>query len=128
MSMDGWAAINWNWSNDANEYKSLNSLGCMTATNTGDNFSETLSTHPNMKDIAVRGQVTSSYPSLYSDSSTPSAAMSTQKYEHVYKVYMVGRGQGTNSIFGAYPLNSYKNGKDQGTIWQDGRRTPKSKD
>ena len=72
MSLEGWGSINFNWGDNAKAYF----YGCNTGLDpSGDKkaFNTEVSLLDNFKNVSVYGQVSYSYPSMYSNSRRPSS-------------------------------------------------------
>lgn len=136
MSLDGWAAIDFNWRNTTDNLCVF--YGCNTASKRQPSkiFAKNISNLLNFNGIEVWGQSTSSYPSFLPDIRMTSMARNANTGWNMGPTYMVAGNpeEGRKSTQGlslefpkANNLNAYKNGSQtqsnhQG-IFNDHRKT-----
>ncbi len=126
MSLEGWASIDFNWSED---YPSLLIYGCNGGNpnyhGIGVSFAAKLSKEKNMKNVSVAGQSSYGYPSISPYYRQTTTLRSLSIFPPWGNTYYVGgnKGEGTDAIWGPYPaaeqMNVYKNGRKTKSMFQN---------
>ncbi|MBO5132165.1 MAG: RHS repeat-associated core domain-containing protein [Paludibacteraceae bacterium] len=127
MSLEGWASIDFNWSEES---PSLLIYGCNSGNPSyykGFSFARNLSSFENMKNVSILGQSSYGYPSLnpYNRKTTTLRSLSIYLPWPWAETYYVGgdKGKGADAIWGTPPkakqMNVYKNGCKTKSMYQN---------